>query len=189
MSVLHNRVSNKELKEKLYQETFSRTTISFYQYFLIPHPVEFRDAMYQQLNALQVFGRIYIATEGVNAQISVPTHLLEEFKIYLYSIPELNQIRLNIAVNDNGKSFWVLRIKVREKIVSDGIVDPTFSMENKGKYVNAQQMNELLELPETVVIDMRNHYEFEVGHFEKAIEIPSDTFRDQLPMAADMIKD
>jgi UPF0176 protein len=189
MSVLHNRVSNKELKEKLYQENFPRTTISFYQYFLIPHPAAFRDAMYQQLNALQVFGRIYIASEGVNAQISVPTHLFEKFKSYLYSIPELNQIRLNVAVNDNGKSFWVLRIKVREKIVADGIDDPTFSMENKGNYVNAQQMNELLELPETVVIDMRNHYEFEVGHFEKAIEIPSDTFREQLPMAADMMKD
>lgn len=189
MSVLHNRVSNKELKEKLYQETFPRTTISFYQYFSISNPVAFRDAMYIHLNALQVFGRIYIATEGVNAQISVPTHLLEEFKTYLYSIPELNQVRLNVAVNDNGKSFWVLRIKVREKIVADGINDPTFSMENKGKYVNAQQMNELLELPDTVVLDMRNHYEFEVGHFEKAIEIPSDTFRDQLPMAADMIKD
>jgi UPF0176 protein len=189
MSVLHNRVSNKELKEKLYQETFPRTTLSFYQYFSIPDPVAFRDTMYQQLNALQVFGRIYIASEGVNAQISVPTHLLEDFKTYLYAIPQLNQIRLNVAVNDNGKSFWVLRIKVREKIVADGISDPTFSMENKGKYVNAQQMNELLELPETVVIDMRNHYEFEVGHFDKAIEIPSDTFRDQLPMAADMIKD
>ena len=189
MSVLHNRVSNKELKEKLYQETFPRTTISFYQYFAISDPVAFRDTMYQQLNALQVFGRIYIASEGVNAQISVPTHLLEDFKTYLYAIPQLNQIRLNVAVNDNGKSFWVLRIKVREKIVADGISDPTFSMENKGKYVNAQQMNELLELPETVVIDMRNHYEFEVGHFDKAIEIPSDTFRDQLPMAADMIKD
>lgn len=189
MSVLHNRVSNKELKEKLYQETFPRTTISFYQYFSISDPVAFRDAMYQHLNTLQVFGRIYIASEGVNAQISVPSHLLEHFKAYLYAIPQLNQIRLNVAVNDNGKSFWVLRIKVREKIVADGINDPTFSMENKGKYVNAQQMNELLELPGTVVIDMRNHYEFEVGHFDKAIEIPSDTFRDQLPMAADMIKD
>ena len=189
MSVLHNRVSNKELKEKLYQETFPRTTISFYQYFFISDPVAFRDSMYLNLNTLQVFGRIYIATEGVNAQISVPTHLLEEFKTYLYTIPELKQIRLNVAVNDNGKSFWVLRIKVREKIVADGINDPTFSMENKGKYVNAQQMNELLKLPDTVVIDMRNHYEFEVGHFEKAIEIPSDTFRDQLPMAADMMKD
>ena len=138
---------------------------------------------------MKVFGRIYVATEGINAQISVPTHYFDVFKDFLYSYKLLNGIRLNIAVNDNGKSFWVLKIKVREKIVADGIEDPSFSMENKGKYVNAQQMNELLEAPDTVVIDMRNHYEFEVGHFENAIEIPSDTFREQLPMAAEMMKD
>ena len=189
MSVLHNRVSNQELKQKLYEESFPRTTISFYQYFPIQDPQAFRDELYRAFNAMKVFGRIYVATEGINAQISVPTHYFDVFKEFLYSYKPLNGIRLNIAVNDNGKSFWVLKIKVREKIVADGIEDPSFSMENKGKYVNAQQMNALLEAPDTVVIDMRNHYEFEVGHFENAIEIPSDTFREQLPMAAEIMKD
>jgi UPF0176 protein len=189
MSVLHNRISNKELKEKLYQENFPRTTISFYQYFTIQDPLAFRDELYKGLNELQVFGRIYIATEGINAQISVPTHLFENFKTYLYAIPGLEGVRLNIAVNDNGKSFWVLRIKHRSKIVADGIEDESFSMENKGNYVNAVQMNELLNSPETIVIDMRNHYEYEVGHFVNAIEIPSDTFREQLPMAAEMMQE
>ena len=189
MSVLHNRISNKELKEKLYQENFPRTTISFYQYFTIEDPLAFRDELYKSLYLLQVFGRIYIASEGINAQISVPTHLLEDFKTYLYSIKGLEGVRLNIAVNDNGKSFWVLRIKQRSKIVADGIEDTSFSMENKGNYVNAVQMNELISSPETIVIDMRNHYEYEVGHFVNAIEIPSDTFREQLPMAAGMMKE
>jgi UPF0176 protein len=189
MSVLHNRVSNQELKQKLYEESFPRTTISFYQYFSIQDPQAFRDELYRAFNAMKVFGRIYVATEGINAQISVPSHNFEVFKDFLYSYKHLNGIRLNIAVNDNGKSFWVLKIKVRDKIVADGIEDPNFSMENKGKYVNAQQMNQLLESPDTVVIDMRNHYEFEVGHFDNAIEIPSDTFREQLPMAAEMMKD
>ena len=134
MSVLHNRVSNKELKEKLYQENFSRTTISFYKYFSIQNPKVFRDELYKGLLALQCFGRIYIAKEGINAQMSVPSHLYEDFKTYLYAIPQLDQLRLNIAVNDNGKSFWALRIKTREKIVADGIVDPNFSMENKDGY-------------------------------------------------------
>jgi len=172
MSVLHNRISNKELKEKLYEETFPRTTISFYQYFTIQNPAVFRDDLYKAFNALQVFGRIYVAKEGINAQVSVPTHLFESFKSYLYSIAGLEGLRLNIAFNDNGKSFWVLRIKTREKIVADGIEDPSFSMENKGNYVNAEQMNA-----------------YEVGHFDKSIEIPSDTFREQLPMVAAMMKD
>lgn len=189
MAVLHNRVSQAELKKLLYAETEHRTTISFYQYFTVIDPQQFRDELYKALDALKVFGRIYIAHEGINAQISVPESNFDAFKNYLYTIPALNGLRLNIAVDDDGKSFWVLKIKVREKIVADGIVDPDFSMEKKGKYVNAAQMNDLLQDENTIVIDMRNHYEYEVGHFEKALEIPSDTFREQLPMAVDMMKD
>lgn len=186
---LHNRVAAAELKQKLMAETFRRVTVSFYQYAKIQDPQAFRDELYQQLYALGVFGRIYVAHEGINAQISIPEHHFEAFKTYLYSYSFLNGIRLNIAVDDDGKSFWVLKIKVREKIVADGIEDPTFDITNKGKYVDAKAFNELTEDPDTIVVDMRNHYEFEVGHFDNAIEVPSDTFREQLPMAVEMLKD
>jgi len=188
MAVLHNRVSQKELKQLLMEETELRTTISFYHYFPIEDPKLFRDELYRQLVELKVFGRIYVAHEGINAQISVPQSNFEMMKTCLYSIVPLNGVRLNIAVDDDGKSFWVLKIKVRDKIVADGIEDPGFDMRNKGRYVNAEEFNHLTNDPSTIVIDMRNHYEFEVGHFEQAIEVPSDTFREQLPMAADMMK-
>jgi len=173
----------------LYAETEHRTTISFYQYFPVEDCKQFRDELYLNLDALKVFGRIYIAQEGINAQISVPDSNFDALKNYLYSVKALNGIRLNVAIDDDGKSFWVLKIKVRDKIVADGITDPEFSMEKKGKYVNATQMNELLQDDNTIVIDMRNHYEYEVGHFVKAVEIPSDTFREQLPMAVEMMKE
>ncbi len=189
MAVLHNRVSQAELKKRLYEETEYRITVSFYQYFFIEDPVTFRDEMYRELNALRVFGRIYVANEGINAQVSVPECNFGAFKAYLYSIQPLNGLRLNIAVDNDGKSFWVLKIKVREKIVADGINDPGFDMANRGRYVNAEAFNRLTEDPDTVIVDMRNHYEYEVGHFENAIEVPSDTFREQLPMAADMLQD
>ena len=187
MAALHNRVDQRELKKRLYEETEPRLTVSFYKYFPILNPAAFRDDLYKSLNDLQVFGRIYVASEGINAQASVPESNFEKFKSCLYSIPELNQLRINIAVDDDGKSFWVLKVKLRDKIVADGISDPNFSMEKLGKYVNAEQFNAMTDDPETVIIDMRNHYEYEVGHFNKAIEIPSDTFREQLPMAADMM--
>ena len=188
MAVLHNRISNKELKQQLMEEKEKRATISFYSYFHIDDPKHFRDFLYTNLYELKVFGRIYVAHEGINAQISVPENNLEAFKAFLYSIEPLNNLRLNVAVDDDGKSFWVLKIKVRNKIVADGITDDSFDMRNKGRYVNAQQMNTLLQDPDTIVIDMRNHYEFEVGHFVKALEVPSDTFREQLPMAVDMLQ-
>lgn len=187
--VLHNRVSAAELRKRLLSETFKRVTISFYQYAKIEDPQAFRDQLYESLFKLDVFGRIYVAHEGINAQISVPEHHFEAFRDTLYAIDFLNGIRLNIAVDDDGKSFFVLKIKVREKIVADGIDDPAFDMANRGKYVDAKGFNELTEDPETVIVDMRNHYEYEVGHFDGAIEVPSDTFRDQLPMAVEMLKD
>ncbi len=170
------------------EEPMPRTTISFYQYFPIQNPQEFRDHLYKNLFSLKVFGRIYVAREGINAQVSVPSESLEAFRSFLYSIEPLNGARLNIAVDDDGKSFWVLKVKVREKIVADGITDTTFNMNNKGRYVNAGEMNALMNDEDTIIVDMRNHYEYEVGHFVRAVEVPSDTFRDQLPMAADMLK-
>ena len=189
MAVLHNRVSQKELKERLYSETTPRITISFYRYVPIADPQQFRDELYKNLSVLNVFGRIYVAQEGINAQISVPEENFEAFKSHLNSVEELKDLRLNIAVDDDGKSFWVLKIKVRDKIVADGINDPSFDMSNKGRYVNADEFNKLTDDPDTIVVDMRNHYEYEVGHFDKAIEVPSDTFREQLPMSAEMLEE
>lgn len=189
MAVLHNRISQAELKEQLYKETEPRITLSFYKYFTVIDPCLFRNELYKSLNKLRVFGRIYIASEGINAQVSTPTSNFESLKRELDNIEPLKDMRLNIAVEDDGKSFWVLKIKVRDKIVADGITDPAFSMMNKGKYVNAKQMNDMMENGNTILLDMRNHYEYEVGHFDRAIEIPSDTFREQLPMAVEMMKD
>ena len=189
MAQLHNRISRRELKELIQQDPTPRITLSFYCYFKINEPDEFRNILYNNFLQLGVLGRIYIAHEGINAQLSAPTEKIDLLKLYLYSIEGLNNLRLNIAVDDDGKSFYVLDIKVRKKIVADGIEDPLFDMQNKGRYVNAGQMNELMNDKDTVIIDMRNHYEYEVGHFEKAIEIPSDTFREQLPMAVDMMKE
>lgn len=187
MAQLHNRVSRQELKDRIKKDNTPRTTISFYHYFKIEEPQQFRNELYKNFLALGVLGRIYLAHEGINAQMSLPSANFDSFKNYLYSIEPLNGIRLNIAVDDDGKSFYVMDIKVRNKIVADGIQDPAFDMANRGKYVNAEEFNKLTNDPDTIVIDMRNHYEYEVGHFEKAIEVPSDTFREQLPMAADMI--
>ena len=171
------------------QETEPRTTISFYNYFYINEPKQFRDELYANLRELKVFGRIYIAREGINAQLSVPASNFDALKNYIDTLQGLEHLRFNVAVDDDGKSFFVLKIKVREKIVADGLNDEVFDFSKKGKYVNAAEYNAMVDNQDTIIVDMRNHYEYEVGHFDRAIEIPSDTFREQLPMAADMLKD
>jgi len=186
---LHNTRSAKELREEILRSTEIRKTISFYRYAQIENVKEFRDKLWVGFESLGVLGRIYVATEGINAQISLPEKNLDAFREFLESFDALKNLRLNIAVDDDGKSFWVLKIKIREKIVADGIEDPDFDVTKTGIYLDPKAYNELTSKEDTIVIDMRNHYEYEVGHFEGAIEIPSDTFREQLPMAVDMFKD
>ncbi len=190
MRVLYNQISNKELKKRMLEEKVPRVTISFYKYFDIEDPQQFRNELYTRFYEIGVFGRIYIASEGINGQISVPQDNKDAFRNILYNAhPALNGIRLNEALDNDGKSFWVLRMKVRKKIVADGIDDPTFNPSNTGRYLNAEEFNELTELPDTIIVDMRNSYEYEVGRFKDAIEVPSNTFREQLPMAVDMLQD
>ena len=190
MTHLHNRVEGKVLKEKLAMaERLSRTTISFYKYHNITDPQAFRDELYRTLDSLGVMGRIYVAHEGINGQISVPTENVDRFRETLYSISFLNGIRLNLAVEDDGKSFFKLKILVRKKVVADGLDDASFDVTNSGVHLSAADFNTLAEDPNTVIVDMRNHYESEVGHFKNAICSDVDTFRDSLPIVEEMLSD
>lgn len=186
---LHNRIEGRLLKEKLRTASERRITISFYKYHKIDEPALFRDQLYEGLDSLSVLGRIYVAHEGINAQISVPEENKDAFRSFLYAIPFLENVRLNIAVQDDGKSFFKLKILVRKKIVADGLDDSTFDSSNSGTHVNAEQFNKLASDPDTLIIDMRNHYESEVGHFKGAICPDVDTFREELQVAEDMMKD
>jgi len=186
---LYNKINGEELKKQLLESTEKRMTLSFYQYANIEQPKVFRDELYLMLNKLGVLGRIYVAKEGINGQISVPEKNFEAFKLDIYSIDFLNGIRLNIAIEDDGKSFFKLKIKVREKIVADGLDDASFDATKRGKHLKAEEFNQLTDNPETIVVDMRNHYESEVGYFENAIRPDVETFREALPLVEEMLED
>ena len=180
---LWNTFSKEELEQKLREAGHEFVTISFYKYAKIANPQIFRDYLYQMLDNLAVVGRIYVAHEGINAQISVPTNQFNNFKDNLYSIDFLDGVRLNVAVEEEGTEFpfLKLKVKVRNKILADGLNDETFDVTNIGKHLSAEEFNKLTSEKETILIDFRNHYEHEVGHFKGAILPDVDTFRDSLP--------
>lgn len=186
---LYNKVNNEELKQRLLQDDQKRVTLSFYQYHHITDPRVFRDELFKRWSDLEVFGRIYVAYEGINGQLSVPEAKFAEFKSDIYSIPFLKGIRLNVAIEDDGKSFYKLKIKVRDKIVADGLDDASFDVTKRGKHLDAKEFNELVDQEGTIIVDMRNHYESEVGYFEHAIRPDVETFREALPVVEEMLQD
>ena len=179
---LYNKLSAEERRTLIEQAGVQRLTLSFYQYHHLDNPQLFRDHLFLHWHPMDVLGRIYVAKEGINAQLSLPALRFEEFKTFLDSISFLKGVRLNIAVEQDNESFLKLTIKVRDKIVADGLNDASFDVTDKGTHVNAQKFNSLLTDPNTVCVDMRNHYESEIGHFEGAVTPDVDTFRDSLPI-------
>lgn len=177
---LCNRIDKAVLKEQIKNDTTPRTTISFYRYVNLANPKALRDKLYAEWNKLGVMGRIYLAKEGVNAQFSVPTANMDAFRKNLESYTEFKDMPFKIAVEDDGKSFYKLIIKVKNKIVADGLDDDAFDTTNVGKHLDAKQWNEAMDQEDTIVVDMRNHYESEVGHFKGAITPDVDTFREEL---------
>ncbi len=185
---LYNKLSAKERAELIDKTGKNRLTLSFYKYAKIGNPQVFRDHLFITWDALDVLGRIYVAQEGINGQLSLPADRFNAFKTHLDSNSFLKGIRLNIAVEQDNKSFLKLKVKVRSKIVADGLNDDTFDVTNKGIHVGAKQFNNLIEDEKTVLVDMRNHYESEIGHFKNAVTPNVDTFRESLDIIEDDLK-
>ena len=185
---LYNLEDRRVLKERLLNSDEARITLSFYRYFNIDAPQDYRNGLYARWSELGVMGRIYVATEGVNGQISLPEGQHNAFRESLKDFG-LDGIRLNYAIEDDGKSFYKLIIKVRPKIVADGLNDREINFTKRGTHLSAREFNDITDRDETTVVDMRNHYESEVGHFEGAITPDVETFRESLPIIADMLAD
>lgn len=182
---LYNKMSADEHKQLILDAGEKRLTLSFYRYYQLKNPRFFRDKLFLDWDDLGVLGRTYVAEEGVNAQISVPSERFNEFKVKLEEVTFFQDMRLNVAIEQDDLSFLKLTIKVRPKIVADGLDDSSFDVTNSGVHLDAKAFNELADSPDSVIVDMRNHYESEVGHFEGAITPDVDTFRESLPIIAE----
>ena len=186
---LYNKLSSQQRAIILEERGHERLTLSFYKYAHIGNPKLFRDHLFLSWDNFEVLGRIYVAHEGINAQLSLPAINFEKFKFHLDSISFLKDIRLNIAIEQNLKSFLKLTIKVKDKIVADGLEDNKFDVTKKGVHVDAKKFNQLIDDKNTICIDMRNHYESEIGHFQNAITPDVDTFRESLPIIEESLSE
>lgn len=185
--LLRNLLHPQVLRERLEREGTARTTLSFYRYVRLTANEEMRDSLYQEWDELDVLGRIYLSQEGINAQVSLPSANLNRFRAALDSREAFRDVPWKIAVEDDGKSFLKLIIKVKKKIVADGLADDAFDVTNVGQHLDAKTFNQKMEAG-ALVIDMRNNYECLIGHFEGAYLPKADTFRGAIDEVVDMLR-
>ncbi len=180
---LHNELDADQLKNRLQAEKEPRQTLSFYRYLPLANPAGLRDELYKSWSQLGVLGRIYLASEGINAQISLPRSNIEEFTTSLAE--KFGEIPLKWAIEENT-SFYKLIIKVKNQIVADGLPEGSYDLGNCGPHLDAEAFHEAM--PSATIVDMRNSYESEVGRFEGAVCPDVETFREQLPLVRDMLR-
>ena len=155
--ILYNKKNRLDLEKELKNETFSRVTCSFYRYILIEKPELARDQLYRDWSDLKIFGRIYIANEGINAQLSCPEKNWDLFIKTMNSRDFLKDVSLKKAIQD-GASFYKLVIKIKDEIVNYNIGKDEFDMNQVGKHLTPKEFNDKLEENNTLVVDMRNYY-------------------------------
>ncbi len=186
--ILHNKFGREDLKKQLAQEDFERTTLSFYKYVIIENPVALRKDLFLKWGKLKVNGRIYIAKEGINAQLSCPKPNWDQFVNSVRTTKGFEDIPFKIAVEENQISFLKLAIKVKKQIVADGLNENEYDVTNVGKHLSAKEWNDCINNG-AIVVDVRNHYESRIGHFTGAIKPDVDTFREELPLIKEKLKD
>ncbi len=183
--ILHNTIDKELLKKRVAEEAFERFTISFYRYVRIENLQEFRDMLYKKWREFNCLGRVYVAKEGINAQMNVPEHFRQEFLDFIETVDELKGMTYRFAYEDDSKSFYKLAVTMKKKIVADGLDDDAFDVTNVGNHLSPLEFHDLVDRDDTIVIDMRNHYESEVGHFETAICPDVDTFREEIDLVVE----
>ena len=184
---LFNQKDREQLKADLADEDFARRTCSFYRYIHIDDPQALRDELYKEWFDLRILGRVYLAAEGINAQISVPEPHWDQFLETLNSRGVLAKMPLKHAVQE-GQSFLKLAIRKKQEIVAYNIPSNQYDMSRVGEHVDAAEFNEAIDNPDSIVVDMRNYYESEVGHFKTAITPNVETSKDLLPQVRNLLK-
>lgn len=184
---LRNHLGKDEALQGIAEEPFSRRVISFYRYVVISDPAKLRNDLFAEWQGLGVLGRIYLAKEGINAQMSVPEPNFEKFRELLYKRGAFADVPFKVGVEQKNDAFWKLTIKVKKQIVADGLQPKDYDVTNIGTHLSAREFNALLEEPETVVVDMRNNYESAIGHFDGALCPPAYTFKEELPMVKESL--
>ncbi|QJC29012.1 rhodanese-related sulfurtransferase [Enterobacteriaceae endosymbiont of Plateumaris rustica] len=180
-----NRISNSKLRKRIFKKNEERKVLSFYKYFFIKDPLLLRNNIYILFNSLDILGRIYVSHEGINAQISVPCYFYKIMKFFLYKLStKLKNLYINLAIEHKSNAFWVLRVIHKKNILNDGIKNFDFlNFIIVGKYLNAYEVNKMIDSNNTILIDIRNYYEYEIGHFNNAIIFESsNNFREQMSM-------
>ncbi|KAI8062833.1 uncharacterized protein B0P05DRAFT_574424 [Gilbertella persicaria] len=182
-------------------ESSTYKTLAFYKFypFTKPELEALKEKLLHDFGEWGIVGRIYISKEGINAQIACPEERLPELRAYHqnYLTPLVggNLMDLNIGTEHGKRSFRALHVRIRKQLIVDGLNSEDYDLTNEPSHLSPADWHEKLTQYEQqygkkpVLIDMRNHYESNIGFFDGAIRPDADTFKDSITAMNEICKD
>ena len=149
---------------------------SFYRFLELDRPEEFRDALQAVCDEQGTLGTILVAEEGFNGTIAGSEEAIRAVLAWIRSRLSLDEPIEARWTEAAAAPFRRMRVRRKKEIVTLGRPD-ILPHERTGSYVSPDRWNALMQNPDVLVIDTRNHYEVEVGTFPRAIDPQTDSFR------------
>lgn len=152
-----------------------------YYHFLTP-PDQLQDVQHyikehkKFLESKDAKGRIYINEQGINGQMSIHESDAESYIDWFHTHPAFKHVEFKVHIHEQH-AFAKLTVKYRKQLVA---LDAEVDLRLIGKHLSSQEWRQMLETkdPDTILVDVRNDYEWKVGHFDGAILPELETFRD-----------
>jgi UPF0176 protein len=149
----------------------------FYHYTKIENLELFRESHLVFAKSLGLLGRVFISEEGINGTVSGTVEQTDAYIEYFNQLPEFKGILFKIDEAEKH-AFKKMHVRIKNELVNFSLEDDINPKELTGKYIEPIEFYQRIHDPETIIIDARNDYEYDVGHFKGAIKPEIRTFRE-----------
>ncbi|WP_423799171.1 rhodanese-related sulfurtransferase [Neobacillus sp. SAB-20_R2A] len=149
----------------------------YYMYVPIENPEEFAALHLQFCKELGLKGRILVAAEGINGTVSGTVEQTEKYMEIMHQDERFADMVFKIDEEDEH-AFKKMHVRHRSELVTLRLEDDINPNETTGKHLSPKEFYEAMQDPKTVVIDARNDYEFDLGHFRGAVRPDITAFRE-----------
>lgn len=149
----------------------------YYNFVDIDDYEQFAEDHLQFCKDLELKGRILVAHNGINGTVS---GTIEQTAAYMKAMQEDERFHDTVFKFDehDGHAFKKMHVRPREELVTLRLENPIDPQDLTGTYLDPKEFYEAMQEEDTVILDTRNDYEYDVGHFRGAIRPDIRSFRE-----------
>lgn len=158
-------------------QNHTHNVLLYYLYTPLENPEEFAAEHLAACKEIGLKGRILVSHEGINGTCSGTIEQTEQYMDMVKSDPRFADIVFKVDAAD-GHAFKKMHVRAKKEIVHLGLEDDINPNELTGNYLEPEEFYKAMQEQDTIVIDARNDYEYDLGHFRGAVRPDIETFRE-----------